>query len=231
MPVSGKRKTAPPARKRVRRGNEEDAQQLRGELIDAAMKLFAQGGLEAVSMRAVAAQVGVSAMAPYRYFADKAELLSELWQFVIRAVCDQMAVAIARSRGGRARQRASLVTFLDYWEAHPDHYRLVYMTDQTTRRETSPHLVQAPVYGEILQLVQGVTEDLAREIGADMTHAKLAGDIRFAMQLGCLQATLVNQRYPWSERNRFRAAYVEQIIATMERCLLHGPDPDPRGGR
>ncbi len=223
MPGATKRKTTSPVHKRVRRGNGGDAQQLRDELIGAAMQLFAQSGLEAVSMRAVAARVGVSAMAPYRYFADKAELLSGLWQFVIRAVCDRMDVAIAGARGGRARQRASLETFLDYWEAHPDHYRLVYMTDQTTRRDASARLTQAPVYTEILGLVHSVTEELAREIGADMTHAKLAGDIRFAMLLGYLQATLVNQRYPWSERAQLRGAYIEQIIATMERCLLLGP--------
>jgi len=207
----------------VRRNNAEDAQRLRGELLDAAMALFAQGGMEAVSMRAVAAKVGVSAMAPYRYFTDKAELLSGLWQFVVRALHDQMAPAIAAAQGGRARQRVSIETFLDYWEAHPDHYRLVYMSASPSQRAGDSTLGQAPVYGEMLTLVQGVTADMAGELGVDMTHARIAGDIRFAMLLGYLQAALVNQRFPWSERSLLRAAYIEQIMATVERCLVHGP--------
>lgn len=218
-----KKRIAPPERRRVRRNNLADAEQLRADLLDAAMQLFAQGGMEAVSMRAVAARVGVSAMAPYRYFTDKAELLSGLWQFVVRAVHEQMAPAIAAARGGRAKQRVSIDVFLRYWEAHPDHYRLVYMTATPTERGNDSTLRQAPVYAEMLQLVQSVTADLADELGVDMTHAKLAGDIRFAMQLGYLQAALVNQRFPWSERATLREAYIEQIIATVERCLVHGP--------
>lgn len=207
----------------MRRNNAEDAQRLRGELLDAAMQLFAQGGMEAVSMRAVAAQVGVSAMAPYRYFTDKAELLSGLWQFVVRALQEQMVAAIAAAHGGRARQRASIETFLGYWETHPDHYHLVYMSGTPAQRAGYSKLGEAPVYAEMLKLVHGVTTDLAQELGVDTTHAKLAGDIRFAMLLGYLQGMLANQRYPWSERAVLRAAYIEQVMAAVERCLVHGP--------
>jgi AcrR family transcriptional regulator len=226
MPVRGRRKPTKRTRVRVRRGNHEDAQKLRGELLEAAMRLFSDGGLESVSMRAVAERIGVSAMTPYRYFADKAELLSGLWQFVLRSLFNQMAEAVAAQRDARSRVRASLAAFLDYWEANPEHYRLVYMTEQTTRRqEKAGGLTSAPVYGELLDLVRGVLEEFAREIGAGTTHIKLANDIRTIMQLGYLHGTLVNRRYPWSERSLLRAVYLEQAIATTERMLLHGPGP------
>jgi hypothetical protein len=45
------------------------------------------------------------------------------------------------------------------------------------------------------------------------------------MQLGYLHATLVNRRYEWSDRAPLRAAYIEQIVATVERCLLAGKAP------
>jgi AcrR family transcriptional regulator len=211
---------------RVRRGNQEDAQKLRDELLEAAMQLFSDRGLEGVSMRAVAERIGVSAMTPYRYFADKAELLSGLWQFVLRSLFNQMVEAVAAQRDARSRVRASLAAFLDYWEANPEHYRLVYMTEQTTRRqEKAGGLTSAPVYGELLDLVRGVLEDFAAAIGAPTTHIKLANDMRTIMQLGYLHGTLVNRRYPWSERSLLRATYLEQAIATTERMLLHGPGP------
>src|SRR5258706_4489038 len=75
--------TATPA-VRVRRGNADDHERMRQRCLAAAESLFANGGVEAVTMRAVAAKVGVPPMAPYRYFYDKAELLSGLWQSVIR---------------------------------------------------------------------------------------------------------------------------------------------------
>jgi AcrR family transcriptional regulator len=45
-------------------------------LIAAARELLAQDGTEALSLRAVARRVGVSAMAPYRHFPDKEALLA-----------------------------------------------------------------------------------------------------------------------------------------------------------
>jgi AcrR family transcriptional regulator len=209
----------------VRRGNRDDAQKLRSELLAAAMQLFSDRGLEAVSMRSIAHRVGVSPMTPYRYFADKAELLSGLWHFVLRSVTDRMAEAVRAQSSARSRLRASLAAFLDYMEANPEHYWLVFMTEQTTRRQDEAGLTSAPVYGELLGLVRLVLEEFARDIGADATHIKLAADVRLAMQVGYLHGMLVNRRYPWSERSLLRPAYIEQTIATIERCLLHGPGP------
>jgi AcrR family transcriptional regulator len=50
------KKTAP-TRKRVRRNNQQDADQLRERFVEAAFELFAEGGLESVSIRSVAAKV------------------------------------------------------------------------------------------------------------------------------------------------------------------------------
>lgn len=47
----------------------------RREILETALKLADEGGLEAVSMRAVAARVGVSAMALYQHVRDKEALL------------------------------------------------------------------------------------------------------------------------------------------------------------
>ncbi|HEX4585384.1 MAG TPA: TetR/AcrR family transcriptional regulator, partial [Burkholderiaceae bacterium] len=223
MRAQRKKKNIRPARARVRRGNQQDAEKLRGDLLDAAMQLFAVAGLEGVSMRAVAARCGVSAMTPYRYFGGKAELLRGLWQFVLRSLCDRMAEAIEAQSSGRGRVRSSLEAFLSYYEANPDHYRLLYMTEQTTQHQEKSGLTSAPVYAELLGLVRGVLEDFAGELGADTTHVKLAADMRVVMQIGYLHGTLVNVRYPWSDRSVLRAAYLEQTIAAVERCLLHGP--------
>ncbi len=218
---------AAPARKRVRRGSAADAEALRGELLEAAMGLFAAGGLAAVTMRAVAQQVGVSVMTPYRYFADKAELLRGLWQAVLRATCDEMRAAVNAQRDAHARQRAWMDAFIGYWEAHPDHFRLVYQTDRTTQKpaaageaDAAHPWTAAPVYAELLQMAQDMTAGVARAIGAPLTHAKLAGDIRFAMMLGYLQAALVNKRYPWTERAALREAFLDEVTAAVDRVLL-----------
>ena len=49
---------------------------LRDALIDLAVEALERGGPETLSLRSLAARAGVSGMAPYRHFADKAALLA-----------------------------------------------------------------------------------------------------------------------------------------------------------
>jgi hypothetical protein len=51
---------------------------LRDALIGAALEILEEGGLAALSLREAARRAGVSAMAPYRHFADKEALLADV---------------------------------------------------------------------------------------------------------------------------------------------------------
>jgi AcrR family transcriptional regulator len=215
-------------RPRVRRGNAEDAERLRQDLLAAAMRLFGTEGIAGLSMRAIAQQVGVSPMAPYRYFEDKAALLRGMWQFSLTALHERLASAVAAERGGRARQRALFVAYLDFWEAHPDHFWLVHLTQGIKKAdEGDGDATGVPVYGDLLSLLRRTTREMADEIGASMTWAKLSEDVTFAMLLGYLQAVLVSYRYPWGNRTELRAAYIEQLMLSKEQCLLTGGRSKP----
>ncbi len=218
---------AAPARPRVRRGSEADADRLRDELLGAALALFIEGGLDAVTMRAVATQVGVSAMTPYRYFEDKSQLLRGIWHHVVQAAALAMRDASAGVADARDRIRAQVNAFIDYWEAHPQHYRLVYMTEQTTRRDEQGVLTSTPTYSGVLDASLDASRQLAAQIGGDPAHAKLASDVRFLMISGYLHARLVNQRYPWSPADVLRPTFIELIIEAMANCLRHGPQRAP----
>ena len=216
------RKRQVSARPRVRRGNLDDAQAMRTDLLRAASALFAEGGVDAVSVRAVAARVGVSAMTPYRYFASKTELLGGLVRSVFDTTFAQMQAAVAKCTGARERLRASIDAFLSYWEANPDHYRLVYMTEQNTQELGGTAPTHASIYAEVQADSVGLCTDLAREMGVELTHVRLACDVRRVIALGYLYAMMVNRRYPWFDRQGLRAACIDETISAMERCLGHG---------
>ena len=228
MPTRKPSPTPPPAaRPRVRRGSAADADRLRDELLSAALALFIEGGLEAVTMRAVATQVGVSAMTPYRYFEDKGHLLRGIWQYVLSAAWQQMLAASQGLADARERIRAQVDAFIDYWEANPQHYRLVYMTEQTTRRDEQGKLAALPIYTSVLEASLDASRALAAQIGGDPAHAKLASDIRFMMVSGYLHARLVNRRYPWTSVDVLRPAFVELLLEAMTSCLRNGPQQPP----
>lgn len=213
----------PAQRPRVRRGNQADAERLRAELIDAARQLYAEGGLAAVSVRAVAARVGVSPMSTYRYFADKAELLGGLWQSVFDELYDEASQAVAAAQGARERHRTFVDAIVRYWETHLDNFCLVHgFTSLGQDRQAKTQLASGAVYGRLRELGVEVSEAFAREIGGDPARGRLASEIRLAMTLGYLHGTLVAKRYPWSDRAVLRATYLEQIERAVEECLRGG---------
>jgi AcrR family transcriptional regulator len=206
---------------RVRRGNVADQQALRQSALDAAMRLFQAHGLAGVTMRAVATEVGVSAMALYRYFPNKAGLLRGLWEFAITELHGVINAAINRpGLSARQRLRAGINAFLAYYEARPDYYRLIFMTEQTYVESVESKWSEAPIYQEVMQTSQALTRDVAQEIGGDPARARLASDLRFALSTGYLHARLINIRYPWESLDALRTLAVEQIATAAENCVL-----------
>lgn len=53
-----------------------EIEDFREKLCDAALQIFAEKGIDGLTMRDVAARVGVSPMTPYRYFKDKDAMLA-----------------------------------------------------------------------------------------------------------------------------------------------------------
>ncbi len=211
-----------PATPRVRRGNEQDQQALRRAALDAAMQLFQEQGLQGVTMRVVAAQVGVSAMALYRYFPNKAGLLHGLWEFTVSDLYSALApVAADNTVSARQRLRQAIDLFLGYYESRPEYYRLLFMTDPSHVEANDLRWADAPIFREMLRLARGITRDVAEEIGGDPERVRLATDLRHALCSGYLHARLVNVRYPWQDMAALRKEAIEQIASSVENCLRH----------
>jgi AcrR family transcriptional regulator len=216
------------ARPRVRRGSQDDARKLHDELLAAALALFIEGGLPAVTMRAVATRVDVSAMTPYRYFEDKGALLQGIWAYAIEGARSAMRDAGQQVPDLRERICAELGAFIDYWESNPDQYRLVYMTEQTSRRDQADALNALPAYTKLTAASIERSRQLAEAIGGDPANAKLATDMRVLMLGGYLQGRLVNRRYPWSPVDVLRPAFLDSVLAAMDTCLRRGQAGSPQ---
>ena len=95
--VKARRARSAPAREAVRE-----------RLCDAAAKLLVEEGEAALSMRRLAAEVGCSAMAPYRYFADKQALIAAIRTAAFDRLSDALDGVAARRTPPRRRYRRGL---------------------------------------------------------------------------------------------------------------------------
>ncbi|MEV8546921.1 TetR/AcrR family transcriptional regulator [Streptomyces sp. NPDC051572] len=90
------------------------------------------GGIEKLTVRAVAAEVGVSAPSIYLHFTDKTELLWAALEDKYEDLAARMAAddAEAAERGARERLRARAHAYCRFGLANPGHYRLMFEVRQ-----------------------------------------------------------------------------------------------------
>src|ERR1700760_4149255 len=83
-----------------------DVADFRERLCEAAERLFAERGPDAVTMRQLAAELGVSPMTPYRYFEDKEDILAAVRANGFNRFAEALENARESAKGARARGRA-----------------------------------------------------------------------------------------------------------------------------
>ena len=106
--------------------SENEIAAFRERLCGVAERLFAERGFPAVSMRHLAAELGCSATAAYRYFRDKEEILAAVRTAAFDRFASRMETAARGRQGARARGLALGRAHLDFVRAEPHAYRLMF---------------------------------------------------------------------------------------------------------
>lgn len=124
---------------------------LKNALIAAAFAVVERDGAEAVSLRELATQVGVSRAAPYRHFADRDALLAAVAARGFDDLCIVYSTALAGVGTGRERLNAALVAYLDFAVRRRRLHALMFKSDFLSR--TPPPAVLIPPANRAYELL------------------------------------------------------------------------------
>lgn len=189
-------------RQRLPRGSGE---QLRADIIVAARRLMIDSP-EAVSMRAVADAVGVTAPSIYRHFADKDELLTAVVVDVFEELDAAMLAAGQGIEDPLERLHAYGLAYVRFAIAHPEQYRLATMD-----------LCPRPDVDVVLQ--QGAWVHLAGVVEECIATGVLTGDpFEVTLDLwagvhGLAALMIVKPFLPWGDAD----ATAERMLAALAR--------------
>ena len=128
---------------------------LRRALLDAALALVGSDGAQALSLRAVARRVGVTASAAYTYFRDRAALLAAAAVEGLGVLQQEMVAAAAAARAPAERLEAIGVAYVRFAAQHADYFRLLSAPELADKRR-HPELLAAydDAFGVLLGAIQ-----------------------------------------------------------------------------
>lgn len=100
---------------------------LRHALVEEALRLAAEGGPEAVTVREVARRVGVSSGAPFRHFPDRTTLLTAVAEEAMKRFRQEIlrALEAAGGKGPLDRLRAIGSAYLRWAVRHPTFFEVI----------------------------------------------------------------------------------------------------------
>lgn len=136
---------------------------LRRALLEAARSLVEAEGLEALGLRRIAREVGVSHAAPYRHFADHSELLAALAGVGFEELAERFAGAVAAGGPDGALERGGLA-YIGFGLENPALFRLMFDAQDTAVAERLEPAARAAyeVFASSLRAGPGATrEELA----------------------------------------------------------------------
>ncbi len=135
----------------------DEAEHIRQTLINGALELYLEKGMDKLSLRQIAKRVGLSHTAGYRYFANKEALLAEMRR---ACILEFKAAAIATEHSDPVeRIRAALMGLLEFGSTQPAKYRLIFSDSQPDLTEYPSLMAQRwEVFASCVDLVQAAID-------------------------------------------------------------------------
>ena len=134
-----------------------DIETFRQRLIEVAERLFVEHGPDAVSMRQLAAELGVSPMTPYRYFKDREAILAAARASGFDRFAEALETAYLAADDPVRRAETVGAAYIRFAFEHPSAYRLMFDLHQP-READYPDLVRAATRARAT--MSGYSQDL-----------------------------------------------------------------------
>ena len=203
---------------------ERERLEVRGKIMDAARDLFAREGYEAVSMRRIAEAIEYSPTAIYLHFQDKLDLLQQICQADFVALAREL-VDLQRVVDPVERIRRMGHGYIRFGVAHPNHYRLMFMTPMQVSAEVAANdpnkgNLDRDSYALLKKSCQEAIEQ--GRIRAEYSDPDVVAQVFWAAVHGVASLHIVKADNPWIEWKG-----VQRLAEAMVDSILRGVTIEP----
>lgn len=190
---------------------ERERTEIRTKILNAAREMFAESGVEAVTMRAIAERIEYTPTAIYHHFKDKHALLTELCAVDFEALVQKFD-SIGRIDDPIERLRALGRAYVEFALEHPSQYRFMFMTPKLPL-EGSANGPAEKAYGYLRDSIAEAVR--AGRYRPELDDPELLAQIAWAAVHGVvsLHITMADRSWiAWRDPKETAAAMCEALI-------------------
>lgn len=169
LPMSTRRYNA---KKEMRRAKPYHHGNLREALLEAAIRLIAEVGPTAFTLREVARRAGVSHNAPYRHFRDRDDLLAAVAAQGFRELTRAMNEAAARKSDVLERLKYAGLGYVTFALRRPEHFTVMFDAPVSKRKHPDSAAAGEESFATLLGFVKGC-QDAGRLPPGDLRQMAL----------------------------------------------------------
>jgi AcrR family transcriptional regulator len=194
--------------------SDTDVADFRERLCEAAERLFAERGPDAVTMRQLAAELGVSPMTPYRYFEDKDDILAAVRAKGFNRFAEALETARNQAKGKGARVIGQAVgeAYVAFAIGHPHSYKLMFDFNQ-------PH---AEKYPELVAAGQRAQKTMTGHVEDAIAEGLMAGD---PQQIGLMFWAAIHGAVILELAGMVPPGGAAQLFKDLDATLMRGIRP------
>jgi AcrR family transcriptional regulator len=198
-----------------RERREREREEVRTRILDAARELFANEGVESVTMRRIADRIEYSPTAIYFHFRDKEALLAELCDSDFRAFAHGFTL-IAQISDPVERLRAAGRAYVEFGLNNQSHYRLMFMTPKTTDAST---IAKGNPEEDAYAFLKGIVAELMAtgRFRDDLTDFDLTAQVIWSAMHGLVSLEIAKCKDEWVEWRP-----IEERSAVVIDMILRG---------
>ncbi|MFI9451470.1 TetR/AcrR family transcriptional regulator [Amycolatopsis sp. NPDC052450] len=189
------------------------SEETRSLIVATALRLFAENGYDRTTMRAIAAEAGVSVGSAYYYFASKDQLIQGFYDEIARVHLTTAREAIEGERDFSARLKTVLLTWLDVAEPYHRFGTQFFVNAADPDSPLSPFSEESsPARDASIGLMRDVIADSDVKLDPDLRDD--LPDLLWLYQMGVV-LFWVHDRSPGQKRSRVLVERTVPLIARL----------------
>lgn len=191
---------------------EEQRTEVQRRILAAARDLFDRSGIEAVSMRAVGARVGLTASALYAYFPAKIDLLRALWWEALDDLQSKLQKISEEEPDPVNAIRYMSMAYVEFGLENPARFRVLFMADQG---ELADELKRQGIVHDAYRLVRARMADAIEQGRFTIRNPDLGTQVLWAGVQGTLNLINSSASFPFVSPSFLADTVIETMLAGL----------------